>query len=131
MAVETMPDLDAIIRPNLGLPYEQFHCWNLVRFLFKEGWQIDFDADPALAMAQLEEVWFPSHGTDPRDVLQPWDGLVFRSQGLASRHVGVVFDACQMVHADRTLGLCLTPLAQWLPPRNPRLLQIARLKRLL
>jgi len=131
MSAETMPDLAAIIEPRLGLPYEQFHCWNLVRFLFKEGWGIDFDADPVWARAQLQDIWFAGTDADPRTIIQPWDGLVYRGQGLASQHVGVVFDTRHMAHADRKLGLCLVPLVEWLPPRCPRLLQIARLKRLL
>lgn len=130
MPVDTMPDIAAIIEPHLGLAYEQFNCWNLVRFLFKQGWDIDFDQDPAFAMAQLEEIWFIGQDTDPRTILQPWDGLVFRNRGLASQHVGVVVDARKMAHADRNLGLCLVELTDWLPPRSSRLLQIARLKRL-
>ena len=131
MPVETMPDLAAIITPNLGLPYTQFHCWNLVRFLFKEGWGIDFDADPAFALTQLQEIWFAGSEIDPRTILQPWDTLIFRRKGLTSQHVGLVFDTRKMVHADKDYGLCLVDLVDWLPPRNPRLLQIARLKRLL
>jgi cell wall-associated NlpC family hydrolase len=130
MTADALPDLAAIVEPILGLSYEQYNCWNLVRHLFKAGWGIDFDDDPAHAMAQAEEIWFQGDSADPCTLTQPWDVLVTRTRGLASSHVGVVFDTVHFIHTRKALGVCLEPLRLWRPPRSTRLMQIARLKRL-
>ena len=130
MSAHVLPDLAAIVEPILGLSYAQYDCWHLVRYVFKEGWAIDFDDDPAHALAQAEEIWFVGDPVDPLTLLQPWDVLIMRTRGLASSHVGVVFDAVHFVHTRKLLGVCLEPLKRWMPPRSTRLLQMARLKRL-
>jgi hypothetical protein len=130
MTAAALPDLAAIADPILGKPYAQYNCWQLVRYLFKEGWAIDFDDDPAHALAQAEEIWFQGDRTDPLQMTQCWDVWVMRTRGMASSHVGVVFNTVQFIHTRKTLGICLEPLRLWSPPRSTRLLQIARLKRL-
>ena len=130
MTVETLPDLAAIVEPILGCSYQQYNCLNLVRYLFKEGWAIDFDADPGNALAQAEEIWFAGDDRDPMTLVEPWVVLVMRTRGLASSHVGVVFDQVNFVHTRKSIGVCLEPLKRWMPPRSTRLLQMARLKRL-
>lgn len=130
MAVQVLPDLAAIVEPLLGLSYEEYNCWNLVRYLFKAGWAIDFDADPGNALAQVKEVWFQGDSTDPVQLTQCWDVWVMRTKGMASSHVGVVCDPVHFIHTRKALGVCLEPLRLWSPPRSTRLMQIARLKRL-
>ena len=130
MSIDVLPDIAPIIEPILGRSYEQYNCWNLVRYLFKEGWAIDFDADPAHAFAQAEEIWFVGDARDPITLLQPWDVLVTRTRGLASSHVGVVLNSQHFIHTRKSIGVCLEPLQRWMPPRSTRLLQMARLKRL-
>jgi cell wall-associated NlpC family hydrolase len=126
-----LPDILALVDPILGMSYQEYNCWQLLRYLYGKGWGIDFDDDPACAMAQVGEIWFQGDEADPLTVMRPWDALVFRAQGIASRHVGVVCDPLQFVHTSRKLGTCLGLIRDWAPPRSTRLLQIARLKRLL
>jgi cell wall-associated NlpC family hydrolase len=130
MSTQAMPDLAALVEPILGLSYEQYHCWNLVRYLFEQGWGIQFDDDPAHALAQVEEIWFIGDSADPLTLTQPWDCWVMRTKGIASSHVGIVLDTQYMVHTRKSIGVSLEPLKAWAPPRSTRLMQIARLKRL-
>jgi cell wall-associated NlpC family hydrolase len=131
MPVQALPDIAALVDPLLGASYEQYNCWHLVRHLFKAGWDIDFDADPAHALAQAGEIWFQGDPTDPLTLTQPWDVIVMRTKGIASSHVGIVVDTQYFVHTRKSIGVSLEPLKAWAPPRSTRLLQIARLKRLL
>jgi cell wall-associated NlpC family hydrolase len=129
MSIETMPDIFALVDAILGRSYEDYNCWDLLRDLYGKGWGIDLDTDPAVAANQVVEIWFQADTRDPLTVVQPWDLLVFRPKGLASSHVGVMCDNRQFVHTRETYGTCRELLVgpKWLP----RLLQIARLRRLL
>lgn len=126
MSPSSIPDILALVDPLLGLPYAQYDCWQLVRKLYLEGWGIDFEADPAAAIHQVQEIWFEDEDGDPLALVQPWDLVIFRTRAMASGHVGIMVDERQFVHERRT-GLCLEPLVRW----RARLMQIARLRRLL
>ena len=127
MSVETLPDLRTIVDDLLGAPYEQYNCWALLRVLFQEGWQLDLDADPAAAVAQFQELWFQSDDRDPLVLVQPWDVLILRTRGIASSHVGVMYNETHFVHTRKKIGVCLEPFrVGW----RHRLLQIGRLRRL-
>jgi hypothetical protein len=122
-----MPDLEPLVDPLLGAPYADYNCWQLVRHLYRVGWGIDFDADPAAAVAQMQEIYFQGAPCDPLTLTQPWDVWVMRIKGMASSHVSIVFNTQYFIHARKSCGVCLEPLRRW----TPRLLQIARLRRLL
>lgn len=122
-----MPDLAALVDPLLGLPYAEVNCWELLRKLYSEAWQIDFDSDPMVAVQQVQEIWWQSSTDDPFTLVQPWDVLIFRALGFASQHVGVVVNQEQFCHTRQRNGVCLEYLRRW----RPRLLQMARLRRLL
>lgn len=126
MSIDVLPDLAAIIDPLLGLSYAEYDCWHLVRKLYREGWGLPFEDDPALAVRQFQEWWFVGSEADPLTLVQPWDVLIFRTRGMASSHVGIVFTTAQFVHTRQRLGVCLASLRLW----SPRLLQIARLRQL-
>jgi hypothetical protein len=127
MSIAVIPDIRAIVDPLLGASYEQYHCWALLRVLFKNGWEIDLEEDPATAANQVQEVWFRGESADPLMLACPWDVMVMRVRGIASGHVGVMFNETHFVHTRKSCGVCLEPLRRW----TPRLLQIARLRRLL
>lgn len=126
MDVVAIPDLAAIVEPILGLSYAEYNCWRLVRFVFQHGWGLLLDDDPSLAMAHVHEIWFRGDGRDPVALVRPWDVLVFCTKGLASDHVGIMFDAMQFLHTRPRGGVCLQPLRRY----SPLLLQVARLKQL-
>lgn len=128
MSGETSPPLRAIVDRLLGAPYDAYNCWALLRVLFQEGWQLDLEADPAAAVAQVQEVWFQGDDRDPLALVQPWDILIFRTRGMASSHVGIVYDTTYFVHTRRRVGVCLE---RYIPVWRPRILQIGRLRRLL
>ena len=119
---QRVPDITAMLDPILGLPYAEYTCWHLLRYLFREGWGLALDDNPAAAHQYVQEVWFDGEGPAPG--LLPWDVLIFRTIGLASGHVGVVVDGSQFVHTRQRTGVCLERIALW----RPRLLQIARLR---
>jgi hypothetical protein len=122
----TLPDLEGIIDPLLGAPYEQWNCWQLCRHLYKEGWGEELETSPAHAWKHVEELWWHEEGTDPSTLTQPWDLWIMRGLGMASHHVGIVVNDRQLTHTRKRLGVCLEPMMRW----TPRLLQIARLRRL-
>jgi hypothetical protein len=125
--VETLPDLAAIVDPLLGLPYEQFNCWQLCRHLYREGWGEELDEQPALAWKHVEEIWWQEDAPDPLALTQPWDLWILRGLGMSSHHVSIIVNQVYLTHTRKRLGLCLEPMSRW----QPRLLQIARLRRLL
>ena len=127
MTSVALPDLAAIVDPLLGRPYAEYDCWRLVRHLFEAGWGIALDDDPALAIQQVEEIWCIGDDADPLTLVHPWDVLVFRTRGMASSHVGIMVNEAQFVHTRQRNGVCLEWLQRW----RPRLLQLARLRRLM
>jgi hypothetical protein len=128
MAINTtdLPDLGAIVDPLLGLPYEQFDCWRLCRHLYREGWGEDLDDDPVQAWKHIQEMWWQDDVADPCAVSQPWDVWILRGRGMASHHTAIVVNQTYFVHTRKRIGVCLEPMVRW----KPRLLQIARLRRL-
>ena len=56
MAIETLPDLAALVDPLIGCSYSDYDCWKLVRHLFKAGWEIDLEADPMAAITRVQEI---------------------------------------------------------------------------
>jgi cell wall-associated NlpC family hydrolase len=121
-----LPDLAAILDPLLGLPYAELNCWQLCRHLYREGFGEELEEQPAHASKRVEELWWQDDVDDPLTLIQPWDLLVFRGTGMASHHVGISVDDRQFTHTRKRLGLCLEQTLRW----RPRLLQIARLRRL-
>jgi hypothetical protein len=124
---EPLPDLESLLEPLLGLPYAQYDCWALCRRLYKDGWGEDLEESPAHAWKRIEEVWWRDDATDPLTLVQPWDLWIQRGLGMASQHTGIIVNDRQFTHTRKRLGLCLEPMIRW----RPRLLQIARLRRLL
>jgi hypothetical protein len=122
-----IPAIEPLVEPLLGLSYAQCHCWELLRRLYGHGWGIDLDADPAAAAAQVQEIWFQGDARDPLSLMQPWDILIMKTTGMASSHVGIVVNAIHLIHTREATGVCLESLRRW----APRLLQMARLRRLL
>jgi NlpC/P60 family len=122
-----VPDIFPLVDAILGRSYEEYNCWHLLRDLYGKGWGIDLDADPATAAAQVQEIWFQDDARDPLRIVQTWDILIIRTLGMASSHVGVVCDSRQFVHTRKNLGTCMELTKRW----APRLMQIARLRRLL
>jgi hypothetical protein len=122
-----IPEIEPLVEPLLGLPYAKCDCWQLLRRLYGQGWGIDLDADPAAAAQQVQEIWFQGDARDPLSLLQMWDIWILRAHGMASSHVGIVVNAVHLIHTREATGVCLEPLRRW----APRLLQMARLRRLL
>lgn len=127
MASATLPDLAVIVDPLLGRRYEEYNCWALCRHLYREGWGEDVDDDPAQAWKHVQEIWWQEDTDDPLMLSQCWDLWIMRGRGMSSHHVGVVVNGVYFIHTRRRIGVCLEPLRRW----KPRLLQIARLRRLL
>lgn len=123
----TLPDLAAIVDPLLGAPYEQFDCWRLTRHLYRAGWEEDLDEKPEMAWKHVTEIWWQEDSEDPLEIVQPWDLLIMRGRGMASHHVGISVNQVYFTHTRKRVGVCLEPVRRW----APRLLQIARLRRLL
>jgi cell wall-associated NlpC family hydrolase len=122
-----IPEIEPLVEPLLGLPYAECDCWQLLRRLFGQGWGIDLDADPAVAVAQVQEIWWRGDAREPVALSQPWDIWIMRNTGLASSHVGVVVNQTHMIHTGEKLNVCLQLMRIW----RPWLLQMARLRRLL
>ena len=130
-----LPDIAPMVTPLIGLPYEHFQlpgssgasnaCWGLVRHLLKEGFGFDLATDATSAAERFAEVWYRGDATDPWDVLQPWDALVFATRGPLSDHVGLVVEPTRMVHVRQRVGVCVEPTQRW----KPKLVQIVRLRK--
>lgn len=115
-----------MVEPLQKIPYEQYDCWRLCRHLYREGFGEDLDESPVLAWKHVQEVWWCGDPEDPLTISQPGDVWIFRALGMASHHVGVVVNTVQFIHTRPRVGVCLARLVEW----KPRLLQIARLRRL-
>lgn len=129
MAPMTTPDLQSLIQPLLGTPYQERYCWDFVRQLFQQAFGLRLDADPGAANVHLMEVWFLGDPREPLALVQPWDCVVYCEQRRLpiSSHVGLVVDQQTFVHAREQTGVVVERLRLW----RPKLLQIARLRRLL
>ncbi len=123
----SVPDLAAIVDPLLGLPYEQYNCWALCRYLYREAWGEELEEDTNQAWKYVQEIWWQDDADDPLRLSQCGDLWIMRGRGMASHHVGIVLNDQYFTHTRRRTGVCLEPLRRW----RPRLLQIARLRRLL
>lgn len=131
-----LPDIQALVAPMLGLPYEHFQlpgppaaanaCWGLCRELFRLGFGFDLATDATSAAERFAEVWYRGDARDPFTILQPWDGLVLATRGLLSDHVGLIVEPTLMVHVRRRVGVCVEPIRRW----KPKLVQIVRLRSL-
>lgn len=124
---EIIPDLAAMVEPLVGTPYSQLNCWALCRHLYREVWGEDLDEQPVYAWRHVEEIWWDGDPEDPLTLSRPGDLWIMRAAGMASQHSGIVIDALKFVHTRKRIGTCLELMARW----QPRLLQIARLRRLL
>lgn len=121
------PTLDAIVEPLIGAPYSQWNCWQLVRHLYREACGENLDEQPAYAWRHVEEIWWQGDPDDPLTLSQQGDLWIMRAAGMASHHVGIVLDNLRFIHTRKRIGVCTELMARW----QPRLLQIARLQRLL
>jgi cell wall-associated NlpC family hydrolase len=120
------PDLAALVEPLLGLRYEEYDCWRLVRRLYRDYWDEDLEDDPAQAWRHVQEIWWQDDAEDPLVLSQGGDLWIMRGRGMASHHTGIVCNTVHFVHTRPRTGVCLEPLKRW----RLRLLQIARLRRL-
>lgn len=130
MAVQAIPNIDALVEPLLGTPYATWNCWQLVLHLLHEGFGFDLATDPGLAAKEVQEVWFRGDEGDPLTLAQPWDLAIMTGECLfpISGHVGLVMPEQRFVHARTAeTGVAIERLRKW----RPRLLQLARLRRLL
>lgn len=128
-ATVRLPNLAQIVEPILGTPYADANCWNLVRALIREGFGLDLAAQTEEAAREVVELWYRGDDADPLTLLQPWDFLVIANHDAlpVSDHVGLVVDAERFVHARNSVtGVSIERIRKWLP----RLLQVARLRRL-
>ena len=130
MALVTIPDIRALVDPLLGAPYARWDCWNLVRFLFHEGFGLDLARDTERAAVAFQEIWYHEDGTDFQPLVQPWDLIILTNDAsfFISGHVGVAVDQQLFVHArDSETGVALGRLRTW----KPYILQLARYRELL
>jgi hypothetical protein len=124
-----LPNLAELAQDVLGAPYTQYSCFGLMRYLIRAGFGWDLVDDPHQAAAEITEIWFRGDGRDPVSLLQPWDCWMLSLQDTLpwTDHVGLVIDAQHWVHSRRRVGVVIEPLRRW----QPKLLQVARLRRLL
>jgi cell wall-associated NlpC family hydrolase len=126
----TIPDIHVLVDPLLGAPYATMDCWNLVRYLYREGFGLDLVRDAERAAVAFQELWYRGDARDPLTGIAPWDLLVIANTTAVpiSDHVGIALDAQQFVHARAAeTGVALARLRTW----KSRLLQVARLRELL
>lgn len=135
-AVTHLPNLEGLVTPILRTPYAHFAvpgapepnaCYGLLRYLFKQGFDLDFPTDPAEIARAIVELWYRGDPRDPLMLAQPWDGYVLATKAPWSDHVGLVVSATHFVNVRKRTGVCLEPLQQW----RSRLLQMVRLRMLL
>lgn len=122
-----IPDIAPLVQEVLGRPYSEVDCWGLVRHFFGRGWGLDLDRDPQQAATAVTELWWQEDPRDPLTLVQPWDLVILRTLHAWSSHVGIVTAPNQFVHTRPRTGVVLESLAS----RRRRLLQVARLQRLL
>lgn len=129
-ATVRLPNLAALVEPILGTPYAEANCWNLVRLLIREGFDLDLAAQTEDAAREVVELWYRGDEADPLTLLQPWDLLIIANHDAlpVSDHVGLVVDDERFVHARNSVtGVAMERIRKW----RSRLLQVARLRRLL
>ncbi len=103
----------------IGTPYDELNCWQLVRAIYRDEYNID-----------LPELPIESHERDNWERVELnaekiGDLLLFQ-ETVMKRHVGVVVGNQMMVHADRKLG---TVAARYTSPQwKPKLQKIYRHK---
>jgi cell wall-associated NlpC family hydrolase len=128
--VRSIPDIHAFVDPLLGKSYEIYDCWNLVRYLLKQGFDLDLVRDAETAAQRVQEVWYRGDAVEPLTIVQPWDLVIIANHEdwPVSDHVGLAVDQQFFVHARRSdTGVALARWRSW----RPRLLQLARLRELL
>lgn len=128
--VVRLPNIIELVEPLLGTPYAEANCWQLVRLLIREGFGLDLAAQTEEAAREVVELWYRGDDADPLTLLQPWDLLIIANHDAlpVSDHVGLVVDEERFVHARNSVtGVSLERIRRW----KPRLLQVARLRRLL
>jgi cell wall-associated NlpC family hydrolase len=126
----TIPDINHFIQPLLGTPYRPRFCWDLARSLIHQAFGIALEDDPSHANAHFAEIWYRGDARDPLTLVQPWDAYIMLENDALpiSTHVGLVVDTLTFVHArNNETGVSVERLRRW----KPKLLQIARLRRLL
>ena len=132
--MQSLPNIQTLVAPLVGLPYEHFQlpgasgasnaCWGLVRHLFQAGFGFDLATDTTSAAERFAEVWYRGDACDPWEVFQVWDALVLATRGLLSDHVGLVVEPTLMVHVRQRVGVCVEPIQRW----KPKVVQIVRLR---
>jgi cell wall-associated NlpC family hydrolase len=124
----TIPDITDIVTPLLGVSYEEYDCWNLVRYVYLQGFGFDLARESDTSAQRFQEVWYRGEG-DPLTIAQPWDLALFTNSDElpVGEHVGVIVDQQTFAHARRAeTGVALGRLRTW----KVRLIQLARLREL-
>jgi hypothetical protein len=124
-----IPNIREFVDGLLGLSYETYDCWGLVRHLLMQGFGLDIAQEPSRAASLMQEVWYRGDPRDPLSLTQPWDLYITceRDDRPWSTHVGLVVDERTFVHArTATTGVALDRLHRW----KPKLLQLGRLRQL-
>jgi hypothetical protein len=125
-----LPNIRELVDPLLGTSYEAYDCWGLVRRLLIEGFALDIAEQPTQAATIMGEIWFRGDERNPLTLVQPWDLYICceRDDRPWSTHVGLVVDETTFVHArTAATGVAIERLRRW----RPKLLQVARLRRLM
>jgi len=125
-----IPDLDTLVQPLLGTPYQPRYCFDLARDLIFQGFGLRLDESPNQVHEHFMEIWYREDSVDPLRLIRPWDALVMfdRATLPVSTHVGLALDAERFVHArDTSTGVAIEKTQRY----RSKLLQIARLRRLL
>lgn len=92
-----MPLLSALSR-YVGLPYEQYDCWGLVRHVYREELGVELPHDPLAARRLMIETPLPA----------PLDVALLRSR--TGRHVALVVDRNRVLHSNEGTNACIARL---------------------
>jgi hypothetical protein len=96
----------------LGLPYEQYNCFELVTLFFREGKNIELEKNPHENLHRFREKWF----CDYPDIPHPtqWDVIGMQKGTLPIiEHLGIAINDTQFVHTRPRLGVCIDSFERW------------------
>ncbi|WP_439561161.1 hypothetical protein [Roseinatronobacter sp.] len=97
----------------IGLPYEQAHCWELVRRVYAERLGVQLPAYGEVDARDLVRVAREiDRGQDrwqPVDLPAEYDGVLMRGRR-GIWHVGVMTDARHVLHTERATSAVRVPL---------------------
>lgn len=98
---------------TIGLKYEQYPCWELLRFAFRGLRGIELPRNPYRAMAAFRTL-------APGETPQEWDVIVIRNHPFVTNHVGIMLNATQFVHSmeDVNVTIGFVERAPWNEPKR-------------